>query len=174
MCIVIACDPGLTGAICAIDSARGLLECADLPTCDNGSSGSMKRWVDVKALAALLRDWSARHQFARESVQAVIEKPVAAPTIGKFKRAVPAQTIAAQFDTFGTVRATLAAVTGAQLHYVAPQGWKKFFGIVGENAKSDARACCLRLYPNAPVTRVMDHNRAEAILVGHWLMRRMA
>lgn len=144
-----------------------------MPVCDNGSNGSMRNWVDVVELDNLLDEWSVAHDFARESVHAAIEKPVAAPTIGKFKRAVPAQTIAAQFDTFGTVRA-LVARRCMEVEYPSPQKWKALFGLRGENAKADARACCLRLYPDAPVVRVKDHNRAEAILVGHWLRRELA
>lgn len=163
--LVLGCDPGLTGALCLIDDRRGLLECADIPTCDNGLvSGSMKRWVDPGALDELLAEWSARHGFARESVHAAIERPIPMPTL-------PAQTIASQFDTFGVLRAAMARQVGA-LQVVAPNVWKKIYGF-GKD-KGEARACCLRLYPAAPVTRVKDHNRAEAILVAHWLKRELA
>lgn len=166
MSLFIGCDPGLTGALSLIDRHGVLLECADVPTCDNGlASGSMKRWVDVRALAAMLRDWSARHHFAKVSVQAAIERPIPMPTL-------PAQTIASQFDTFGTIRAEVARIADEGVQFVAPQAWKKLFGV--GNDKDAARQCCLRLYPEAPVTRVKDHNRAEAILVAHWLRREFA
>lgn len=172
--IVIGCDPGLSGAVSLIDCTSGeLLECADIPTCDNGSNGSMRNWVDVGALEAMLADWSARHAFARDSVHACIERPVAAPTIGAFKRKVPAQTIAAQFDTFGSIRALIARVS-REVHFTSPQTWKRLYGLAGDDAKNEARACCLRLYPDAPVQRVKDHNRAESILIAHWLRREIA
>jgi len=161
----LGCDPGLTGAICLIDGTRGeLLECVDIPTCDNGlASGSMKRWVDVSTLEELLLDWSATYRFANESIHAALERPIPMPRL-------PAQTIASQFDTFGTIRAVLHGHCD-ELQYVAPQAWKKMFAV--GNDKEAARACCLRLYPDAPVKRVKDHNRAEAILVGHWLRREL-
>lgn len=162
--ILLGCDPGLTGALCAIDTVRGLLACEDVPTCENGlNSGSMKRWVDDAALAGLLQGWSARWEFAREDVLAAIERPIPMPTL-------PAQTIASQFDTFGVLRAALAR--HAKVQYVAPQAWKKLYGI--GNDKDRARQVAAALYADAPVGRVKDHNRAESILIAHWLRREVA
>lgn len=159
--IALGVDPGLTGALCALDSERGLLACADIPTCPNGTvSGSMKRWLDAAALEALVEDWAGRHEFAREAVVAVIERPIPMPTL-------PAQTIASQFDTFGVIRAVLARRAGVQ--FVNPREWKKTFGL--GNDKEAARACCLRLHRTAPVALVKHHNRAESILIAHhWLL----
>lgn len=162
--LVIGVDPGLTGALCLLDSRRGLLECEDLPACPNGQeSGSMKRWVDADLLELMLDDWSSRHGFAQESVHAAIERPIPMPTL-------PAQTIASQFDTFGVIRAELRR--RAAMCYVNPREWKKFFGL--RTDKNAARECCARLYPTAPVKRVKDHNRAESVLIGHWLLRELA
>jgi len=165
--LILSCDPGLTGAIALLDSQRGLLECEDIPTCPNGTaSGSMRNWVDVERLAATLANWSSRHAFAQHSVRAAIERPIPMPKL-------PAQTVASQFDTFGVLRALLLTRVGpGGVHMVNPQVWKRLFGLGSE--KGDSRACCLRLYPSAPVTRAKDHNRAEAILIGHWLMREIA
>jgi hypothetical protein len=162
--LVIGVDPGLTGALCLLDSQRGLLECEDIPVIANGQdSGSMKRWVDADLLEILLRDWSAAHDFARNSLHAAIERPIPMPTL-------PAQTIASQFDTFGVLRSMLRQ--HAAMCYVNPREWKKFFGL--KTDKNAARECCLRLYPSAPVKRVKDHNRAESVLIGHWLLREIA
>ena len=96
-----------------------------------------------------------------------MERPIAMPSL-------PAQTIAAQFDTVGAIRA-LCTLRFDALEFVAPSEWKKLFGLKGgKEAKTDSRAAALRLYPNAPVTRAKDHNRAEAVLIGHWLMTRKA
>jgi hypothetical protein len=161
--IILGCDPGLTGALSAIQPGRGLLAVADLPTCSNGlETGSMKRWLDCTALRAQLIDWSAKFDFAREDVRAVIERPIAMPSL-------PAQTIASQFDTFGAIRAVLERTCSVQV--VAPNEWKKLFGF-GKD-KNGARQACLSLYPEAPVSRVKDHNRAEAILIGHWGVRKI-
>ena len=167
--LVLACDPGLTGAISLLCSKRGLLECADIPTTDNGTtSGSMKRWVDVQALHDLLLGWSKQFEFAIESVHAVIERPIPMPTL-------PAQTVASQFDTFGVIRALMTGrMAPGGMTVVNPQIWKRFFGL--KTDKDASIACALRLYPGAAkwIYRKRDHNRAESVLVGHWLMRELA
>lgn len=162
--LVIGIDPGLTGAMCLIDSEHGLRDVVDIPTCENGLvTGSMKRWVDPHGIEQLLREWSGKWGFAAESVHSVIERPIPMPSL-------PAQTIASQFDTFGVIRAVLQRHAAVQC--VAPNIWKKIYSF-GKD-KAEARACCKRLYPTAPVSRVKDHNRAEAILIGHWLVRTTA
>lgn len=165
--LVIATDPGLTGAISLLCSRRGLLECEDLPTCSNGqTTGKMLRWIDTEALQAMLANWSTKHDFAGQSVHAAIERPIPMPTL-------PAQTVASQFDTFGVIRALVGGkVPLNAMHIVNPQMWKKPFGIGAD--KNASRACCLRLYPKAPVNLVKHHNRSDSILVGHWLLMEVA
>lgn len=167
--LVISTDPGLTGAISLLCSQRGLLECEDLPTCGNGqSTGKMLRWIDCDALQELLTHWAARYGFAEQSVHAVIERPIPMPTL-------PAQTVASQFDTFGVIRALVAGkVTPNGMTIVNPRDWKKFFGLGTD--KDESIACALRLYPSADklLARKRDHNRAESVLLGHWLIREVA
>jgi len=165
--LVIGVDPGLTGAISLLCSERGLLECEDLPTCGNGQeTGNMLRWIDATALQAMLRDWSARHGFAERSVHACIERPIPMPTL-------PAQTVASQFDTFGVIRALVGGrVALGGMTIINPRDWKKLFGLGTD--KDASRATAKRLYPDAPVTRVKDHNRAESVLIAHWLLKEVA
>lgn len=167
--LIIGCDPGLTGAISLLCARRGLLACEDIPTCDNGqTSGSMKRWVNVERLQGILADWSTRHDFAGSSVHAAIERPIPMPTL-------PAQTVASQFDTFGVIRALVTGrVAPDRMTIVNPQCWKKVFGL--KTDKDASIACALRLYPVAAklLARKKDHNRSEAILIGHWLMKELA
>lgn len=160
--LVIGVDPGVTGAISLIKSGK-LLECQDLPVIGNGiTGGRVTRWIDVQALDAMVRDWSTRHDFAREVVSAVVERPIPMPSM-------PSTTTASSFDTFGAVRAVLSIRVGEVLA-VAPTEWKKFFFGKGAD-KNASRAMALTLYPDAPVKRALDHNRAEAVLIAHWHMR---
>jgi hypothetical protein len=159
--IAIGIDPGLTGAMALICTRHGLLDVLDLPTSDNGTaSGSMKRWIDVDVLQRSLGNLSIRFGFALDDVQVAIERPIPMPSL-------PAQTIASQFDTFGVLRALAMRV--GPVRCVNPRDWKSIYGLT--NDKSAARACAQRLYADAPVKRVKDHNRAEAILIAHWLKR---
>jgi len=162
--LVLSVDPGLTGALSLIGAAGELLECLDLPVEDNGlMTGSTRRWTDAHALVKAVRELSQRHEFAKECVIGAIERPIPMPSL-------PAQTIGSQFDTFGVVRGIFAAVLGGgNLRYVQPREWKKLYGI--GNDKERARSVVQALYPDAPVKRVKDHNRAEAILIGRFVWK---
>ncbi len=159
--LMIGCDPGLTGALALIHSHRGLLACEDIPTMSNGTeTGGMKKWVDVVAIDNMLMGWSAKHDFARESVHATVERPIAMPNL-------PVQTSASSFDTFGAIRTILMLKLNTRfVHLVNPAEWKKSFGL--KRDKNESRACCLRLYPTAPVNLAKHHNRAESVLLGHY------
>lgn len=167
--LVIGCDPGLTGAISLICSQRGLLECEDLPTCTNGqTTGKMLRWIDVEKLQTMLAVWAARHAFAERAVHACIERPIPMPSM-------PSTTTASSFDTFGVVRALVTGrVSPNGMTVVDPSRWKKMFGL--HTDKDGSIACAKRLYPDASASlaRKKDHNRAESILIGHWLLREVA
>ncbi len=168
--IILGIDPGLTGAISLLDShGPRLLECADLPVCQNGTAGgSMRNWLDADALRNLLADWSARHAFAAADVVTAIERPLPMPSL-------PAQTIASQFDTFGVLRGLIAAHTWGRSQLFPTPTWKRGFGLKGgKEAKHESRECARRLYPNAPVSRAKDHNRAESILIAHWAIGEVA
>lgn len=163
--LVIGVDPGLDGAMALLCQRRGLLDCIDLPTCGNGmATGRVTRWLDAQALTENLCAWSAKWELANEAVHAVIERPIAMPSL-------PATTVASQFDTFGVMRTLLSGTQ--HLAFVNPREWKHSFGLK-TTGKAESRAACLRLYPDAPVTRAKDHNRAEAILIGHHYMRSVA
>lgn len=167
MSLFLGIDPGLTGAMTLLDSERGILEIRDIPTCPNGtSSGSMRSWVDVGQMAHLLTEWSLRHSIAREHVTAAIERPIPMPRL-------PVQTIAAQFDTFGVLRAAVEQWANETV-FVNPQAWKKMFGV--HKDKEAARACVQRLYPDAAphFARKKDHNRAESALIAHFVLRSRA
>lgn len=167
--IVIGIDPGLTGAMALLCNKRGLLAVADLPTCSNGLvSGFMKRWLDAAEFDRQLVEWRITHDLAYEHVTVCIERPVAMPSHSKIR--IPAQTTASQFDTLGVIRA-LCSLRFNAMEFVAPTQWKKMYGLKGgKESKNHSRGAALRLYDSAPVARVKDHNRAEAVLIGHWCM----
>lgn len=167
--LVLACDPGLTGAISLLCSERGLLECEDLPIESNGqATGKMLRWIDAEKLQEMLRKWSSDWRFAEQSVHACIERPIPMPSM-------PSTTTASSFDTFGVVRALVSGkVSPKGMTMVNPTTWKKAFGL--KTDKDESIACALRLYPSAAryLTKKLHHNRGESILIGHWLLRELA
>ena len=155
-------DPGVTGAIALLQSGE-LLECADLPTEPTGTSGQVKRWLDANALDMLLAEWSARHEFEKESVHGVIERAIPMPQM-------PSTTNASTFDSFGVCRGALSGWLD-EVVYIEPRIWKKTFGLAKDKAQSIRTA--LALYPDAEkfLKLQKSHNRAEAILLAHWLLK---
>ncbi len=165
MSFYIGIDPGLTGAMALLCSERGLLACLDLPTEPTGlAKGGMLRWLDASTFDEMLMGWRIEHDLVREHVTVMIERPYAAP-------GQRIQTAASSFDTFGAIRA-LCSLRFDATDFVAPSEWKKLFGLSKD--KTGSREAALRLYPSAPVARVKDHNRAEAVLIAHWAKVKLA
>ena len=149
---MIAIDPGITGAV-AWFSQSGVYQVHDLPVMAKGKGQSkVKSQIDPAGLKRLLepyhRDW--------ETV--LIERV----------SAMPGQGVASMFsmgDTFGCVRA-VCAVMGFRVEIVTPQAWKKHYRL-GKD-KEVVRAKAIELFPNAPLNRKKDHNRAEALLIANY------
>jgi len=154
--VVIGIDPGLTGAIAALDFRGTLLSVRDMPTMQVGAgSAKVKRCVNGAALSDILRDMSSGNS---DDVLVVVERV----------SAMPGQGVAGVFslgETAGCIRGVLAARRHA-MEYVSPRTWKRHFGMTAD--KEQARAKAIWLYPSAPLSRVKDHNRAEAILLALW------
>lgn len=170
--IVVGIDPGLSGA-CAVLDHNGLRAVFDLPRMTIpgvGPKALVKDKIDARALVRLLRT----HCPAGESVKAVVE---AVSTMGGKNNAV--QTQGSLMRSLGAIEGVLECLGWAP-EYAHPQTWKRYFGLIDSELKPAARKakamdCARRLYPGCnEIARAKDHNRAEAILVGHWLMREIA
>jgi crossover junction endodeoxyribonuclease RuvC len=151
--LIIAIDPGLTGAIGFLRSGA-YAGVEDMPTVAKGT-GSVKSEVSPGGLKELIR----RHLLPGEAVVAVLERV----------NAMPGQGVSSVFslgDSFGTARAVLAT-GGFETHYIAPVTWKKHFKLTSD--KEQSRALASRLWPGAPLTLKKHADRAEALLIARWL-----
>lgn len=151
--IIIAIDPGLTGAIGLLRDGA-FLAVEDMPTVVKGV-GSVKSEVSPAAIKSLIR----AHLPPVDSVVAVIEK------VG----AMPGQGVSSVFslgDSYGAARAVLAT-GGFELTQVHPATWKKHFKLTAD--KELSRALAQRLYPAAPLHLKKHDGRAEALLLARWL-----
>lgn len=151
--IVIGIDAGLTGACARV--SNGKYEVWDLPVMATGQSlGSIRNQVSAAGLAQLLRRITDGQRdetiVVTEGLSGYIEHKAAIFSMG---------------NSFGCVRGVVGAV-GLPLHVVRPQDWKKHFNLPRE--KEHARALAISLYPEAPLARVKDHNRAEALLLSRY------
>ena len=84
---------------------------------------------------------------------------------------MPGQGVASTFK-FGRAVGAIDAVADMMFgvwHIVSPQRWKKSMGVTQDKMKSLNLA--RELWPNAPLSRMKDHGRAEALLIAEYLRR---
>lgn len=169
--VTVAIDPGLTGA-CAVLDHNGLRAVFDLPTMaipGIGPGAMVQRKIDARALLDML----LKHIPIGEAANAVIE---AVGTMGGKNNAV--QTQGSLLRSLGAIEAVIEC-SRIGLSYAHPQTWKGYFGLLCRDdsptrRKAIARDCARRLYPDCrELERAKDHNRAEAILIGHYAQRGM-
>lgn len=172
--IVISIDPGLTGA-CSVLDRNGLRAVFDLPTMPIpgvGPTAMIQRKIDGAAMKRLL----LQHCPAGEPVRAVIE---AVGVMGPQKNNA-VQTQGSLMRSLGAIE-TVLEMLGVAPTYVAPQTWKRHFGLIASGmfaekqtasqTKAKALAKARTLYPTChDITRAKDHNRAESLLLGHYAL----
>jgi len=152
--IIIGIDPGIGGAVAAVDGRGNLLWVEDMPIRDAGKKSRKANEIDGSALARLLRLHVADIRCA------VVEEVHAMPGQG-------VSSMMSLGDSRGCIRGVLEAL-GISVERVEPQRWKKSYGLIGAE-KDGSRACAIRLYPSCPdLARKKDHGRAEAILLARF------
>ncbi len=181
--ITIGFDPGLTGACSVLDhnGLRAVFDLPVMPIANAGPDAKVKTKIDGRSLAKTLR----LHCPAGEPVRSVIE---GVNVMGGKKGATNAiQFQGSLMRSLGTIETVLECM-GWPPAYANPVVWKRFYGLLAVEkdqsltdsqrsalAKKKASDCARRLYPGCQdIARVKDHNRCEAILIGHWLMRELA
>jgi crossover junction endodeoxyribonuclease RuvC len=155
--VLISCDPGVTGAL-ALFFGRGLIGVKDMPFDEivteakgagirdliGGPKVHKKHRLNPHRLAAVLREWSDGHGAVTSGVL---------------------------MESVGVVDGICAAL-GIVVEKVDPSVWKRAMGI-----NEVKRMSCVRARLEFPTwasvfTKVADHNRAEAALLGLYGVRR--
>jgi crossover junction endodeoxyribonuclease RuvC len=150
--IHIAIDPGLTGAIAAIDDQAQLILCADLPVIRSGKLA----WIDANELTSMLLQ-CRNGRSARITVERA--------------QAMPGQGVSSTFCT-GVVLGSIPAACqriAVPLDLVTAAVWKRSMGLDATKGLSLDKARLL--FPTAELSRVKDHNRAEACLLAEFSRR---
>jgi len=149
MKLFVGVDPGASsGAWGIIDHHGKYWSCGDISNTD----GKINT-LDFKAELTQAID-RQDVEFSLESVHAFSGQGVSSTF--KFGRAV------------GAIDAVCEAFR-SPVHYVTPQKWKKLLGLDSDKHKSLELA--RSLWPNAPLSRKKDNNRAEALLLAEYLRR---
>ena len=169
MSFVLACDPGLTGAITSLDHHGHLRAVVDLPTCPIETAGpqaKVKRKIDARALRVILRELvpaDERALFVIEDMQLLGGSSV--------------QTMGALAHTRGVIEA-VALLCDLDVRFVRPQAWQSFYGIKkteSEDIKKQSLCAARKLWATwTEFARAKDHNRAESALIAHFAQRTMA
>ena len=149
--IKIGIDPGVTGAIAALDADNRLIALHDMPTVTDGK----KRRVNAPELATIIGSICTEEWKYHAYVENV--------------HAMPGQGVTSMFN-FGRSAGIIDGVLGAlhiPLTHVTPQKWKKAAGLIGKE-KDQGRTRAIELYPSAPLSRKKDIGRADAILISRF------
>lgn len=159
--IVCGIDPGLSGALAFLDHNGTLLAIDDIPTMLNPDAGpktTIKREVDVCALYALVRARVPAQDTAICALEHV-------STIG----AQGSQAIVSLSATKASIMAVLRLLRH-DVRRVAPQTWKRFYGLTSD--KDECLGKARELY-GAPddIKLKKHHNRAEALLIARYALR---
>jgi crossover junction endodeoxyribonuclease RuvC len=169
--IVIGIDPGLSGALAAVDADGQLLGCVDTPTAKLRPNSSKRAYMP-REMARALRDLITRTAGHVDGVRIYIEA----------QQAMPKQGVSSTFATGRGYGLWEGLLVGMGLSYtvVRAQQWQRamLFGAPGEGKmKSMLRA--EQLYPDLILTRpsgvklVMD-GRADAALIAAYGQRQLS
>jgi hypothetical protein len=153
-------DPGLTGAVAALDDSGDFLWIEDMPTRLKG--GRVDREVDSSALAQILRARGISG-ISRACVERISARPSDKGSLASF---------ASLMHSAAVAEGVLAGL-GASVSLADPLLWKRAMGLIGAGKKGSL-AQARRLYPCAGLGLQKDHNRAEALLLARfcWLQRK--
>jgi crossover junction endodeoxyribonuclease RuvC len=67
----------------------------------------------------------------------------------------------------------VAALSNHPVVFVTPQMWKKSFGLIKKD-KKESLYLAREKFPTAPLRKIKDHNKAEALLMALWGLQNMA
>lgn len=171
--LFIGVDPGLTGAFAVLDQngLRGVFDLPTMPIPGVGPKALVQRKIDGRALLDLLLKTCPAGE-ARPTI--VIE---AVGTMGGANNAV--QTQGSLLRSLGAIE-TVAECLKCKVTYVAPQTWKRTYGLIdsnlsGSQRKNKALDTARRCFPSCTdLTRAKDHNRAEAVLLARYAQMELA
>lgn len=159
--ILLACDPGIRGAIARLDH-NGAAVVRDMPIRPKKGTGKVRNEVDPKALQAILRElvpadergllvMEALNTFAGGSVQ----------TMGSL-------------EATKAVILTVAELSGFDVALVSPKAWQSFFGIKRtptEDTKAQSLRIARQLFGQHLCPLAKHDGRADALLIARFGQR---
>lgn len=156
-------DPGVSGALALFDGPR-LVAVADMPTVSVRIGKTQRARINGAGLAQLLRDWEVGHA----AVETVRPRPTDTPMTAAYL-------VGAHDRVLGVLEAL-----GIPYTPVETKAWRRAAGITlhpdmtYQQRKEASRIRALQLFPlqAEKFARKRDSDRAEAALIGWWLVQR--
>ncbi len=153
--IVIGIDPGLDGAVAALDDD---IRVWDTPTAKEGK----------KRVFVPIEMWDILHTAGREAprVHVFIEKV----------HSMPKQGIASAFNFGVGYGLWLGVIAGFQMPstQVTPQAWMREMLAGMQKGKDSSRIRAIELFPDSVgLARKKDHGRADALLIAEYGRRKL-
>jgi|ERR1700744_372353 len=161
--IFIGVDPGLTGALSAIDHNGIVLGVYDLPT----------RRVEIAGMHALVKrkiDALALRKIIMSAVPSN-DKAILVIEDMQLLGGHAIQTMGSLAHTRGVIEA-VAMLCGMDVRFVTPREWKASYGFGAD--KKIALRIARELYPGAPIKLAKHHNRAESLLISRWAFLKLS
>jgi Holliday junction resolvasome, endonuclease subunit len=160
--MIIGIDPGVTGAVGVLylgGQATGV-SAHDLPMVTTPNKRGTERVLDIQAFSELITDLADDYNAVvwLEKTQPMKDSAMTAFSMGQMR---------------GMLLATLRMLK-IPVHEVTPQAWKKEFGLTKCDKDASRNAAGTMLPKCGPyITRKLDHNRAESILIALYGKRQM-
>jgi crossover junction endodeoxyribonuclease RuvC len=163
-------DPGLTGAVAALDEDGRLIFAQDTPI------------IEVKRGKTAKGNEKTRHLYLPAAMASVlvenlfqdVDRPNNVIVGIENVHSMPAQGVSSMFSLgrgLGLWEGIVAALR-LPVEMIEPAVWKRAMGIPAGSDKSGSIELALRLFPSAPVKRKRDNGRADAILLAEFCRRK--
>lgn len=150
--MILAIDPGASGALCFFNTTDGVLDIVDMPTVEVKRGNKDKREISPAMLAT---------EITRRQVDLVVLERVGA---------MPGQGVSSTYQ-FGRGVGMVEGVVSAlrlPLQYVTPQRWQRDLNV--RDGKDGNRQRAAELFPAYAhlFARKKDDGRADAALMAYW------
>ena len=161
--LTIGIDPGIRGAIAAIDDS-GLCKVNDMPIRPKRGNGKVRNEIDPRALRDMLRRMVPADQAAVIVMEAL-------------------NTFAGgSVQTMGSLEATKAVIctvcelSGFDVAFVTPREWQRIYGIKAtpsETTKQQSLRLARHLYGHDVCPLAKHDGRADAVLIARYAQRNL-
>ena len=151
--LIIAIDPGISGAICFFEDGH-VKEIIDMPVMAEGKKNKQQ----VNGPQTYNEISKRINKLTKKDITVVIEQV----------SAMPGQGVTSMFNfgqSFGVLKGICSAMQLSMI-FIRPAKWKKYFGLI-KTEKDASRTKVIEIFPyiSSQLSRKKDSNKADAVLI---------